>query len=93
MTLLTLRFLRVRLRGLTTKANGEYGKGAPIGVPRTEAYGLKETMPSQYNDFPKQTSSLSWEPLGNGKNVYRGGRHWPVRLFHLKVYTTQVELR
>ena len=30
MTLLTLRLLRVRLRGLTTKANGEYGKGAPF---------------------------------------------------------------
>jgi len=79
MTLLTLRFLRVRLRGLTTKPNGEYGKGTLTGVALTVELRPYYDRTSQYSDFSKRTSSLFWEPLGNGRNVSPEGRQWPVR--------------
>lgn len=50
MTLLTLGASKMNQGDLQRTPKGEYGKGAHSGVPQTEAYGLKENMPSQCPD-------------------------------------------
>ena len=73
MTLLTLGASKINQGDLQRTPNGEYGKGTPIGVPPTVACEQKETMPSQYSDFPKADQFFilgtfgqwSWRPKGH----------------------------